>query len=150
MSLSILLLSVSIASAQEQRTFFSPGLKFGYEWGHGLFAGIELSYTIMPRDAYAFTYGASLNFDLMRDGAWKAHLGAQGGHAVGVQIGPTYYKEKDAEGRLGYSFTAFSLVTLMPYYTYTDLFGKKINESGVLLKIPLQTSGPKVGDLFKT
>lgn len=146
----VVLMFASSASAQERSTFFSPGLKFGYSWGQGLFAGVEVSYSIMAHEAYGFSYGVSMNFDFMQGGAWKAHVGAQGGHIVGMQIGPTYFKAKDEEGRIGYTFTGFALVTFMPYYSYTDLFGKKINESGVLVKIPLQTSGPKFGDLFKT
>jgi hypothetical protein len=146
----VALLLASSANAQERSTFFSPGLKFGYAWGQGLFAGVEVSYSVMPHDAYGFSYGVAMNFDFMQSGSWKAHIGAQGGHLAGVQIGPTYYKERDEQGRIGYTFTTFSLVAFMPYYGFTDLFGKTINESGVLLKIPLETSGKKFGDIFKT
>ncbi len=53
-------------------------------------------------------------------------------------------------GEWGYSWSVFGLVGLMPYYTYTDLFGRKINESGVLIKLPARMTGPDLGSLFKT
>lgn len=50
----------------------------------------------------------------------------------------------------GYSASVYGLVIIMPFYTYTNLFGRTLNESGVLLKIPVQVFGEKMGSVFKT
>jgi hypothetical protein len=138
------------AHAQDEvRTFLSPGVKFGYQFGVGMFAGLEISYTVMPR-SYSPTYGATFNVDLLRSGGYKLHLGIQGSSIIGGEVGPTYAKEYGQPGEWGFAISLFGLVGFMPYYTYTDLLGRQIHEGGILIKLPLQTKGRELGSLFKT
>jgi hypothetical protein len=146
----LLLIFASKADAQDTRTFFSPGIKFGYQWDSGMFAGLELSYTLMPGRGYGTTLGATFNIDLLRSGGYKVHLGVQGGSIIGGEIGPTYAKEKNGQAEWGYSASVFGLAGLMPYYTYTNLFSRRIHEAGLLIKLPVQLAGPDLGSIFKT
>jgi hypothetical protein len=144
-----LLLFLASGGFAQTRTFLSPGIKFGYQWDVGMFAGLEISYTIMPNSP-GFIYGATFNLNLLRSGGYKVHLGVQGSSFIGGEIGPTYAKEWGKLAEWGYSASIYTLVGLMPYYTFTDLFGRKINEAGLLIKIPIQLSGRELGSLFKT
>jgi hypothetical protein len=145
----LLLVLSSTSHAQQTRTFLSPGVKFGYQWDVGVFAGLEVSYSVMP-SSFGPTYGATFNLDLLRSGGYKMHLGVQGGSIIGGEVGPTYAKDYGKPGEWGYSMSLFGLVGFMPYYTYTDLFGRQIQEAGILIKLPAQLTGPELGSLFKT
>lgn len=128
--LAALVLIISGLSVQAQtRTFLSPGVKFGYQWGAGMFAGLEISYTVMPSSP-AFTYGATFNIDLLRSGGYKAHVGLQCSNVIGASIGPNYAKELTSPGEWGYSGSVFTLVGLMPFYTFTGFLAGRSRRRG--------------------
>ena len=77
----------------------------------------------------------------------KVSLSAQGGHIVGAQIGPALLIDADST-RWGFSTAAYGLTALMPYYGYSYFPGQSFVETGLLVKLPLLSTGPEL-DLFK-
>lgn len=141
-----LMLSASAVAQEKTRTFISPGVKFGYQFDAGFFAGLEVSYSIHKGEV-GLNYGASFNLDLMRGSRIKLSLSAQGGHIVGVQVGPALLIDPDNLS-WGISTVVYGLSAFMPYYGYSYFPDTSITEAGLLVKIPLLSTGPEL-DLFK-
>jgi hypothetical protein len=143
---------------------FSPGVKLGWTFGHGLTYGFEISFirlpdldlkndTIweMPLDAFrqviTKTYGVVLNVDTNFKNMFKMRVGAEWvGPGLGLEAGPALVKDKYG-WHAGLGITPWIGYTLFAYYTCTITFSKtpNLHELGLYLKAPLLGFGKDDG-----
>lgn len=126
------------SQAAEPDYFFSPGLKIGYQFGEygGFVFGFDFS--VMRTVDYFPNVGAVFSFEKC-NGSTKLHLGAQTAHIVGLDIGPTIHITEN-KTNYGYSLGLYSLLIVMPFYEYTQMFDDKnysFSQTGVFLKAPI-------------
>lgn len=135
---------------------FSPGLKLGWTFGHGLTYGIEISFIRLPdldlkgdniwemgldafRQVITKTWGVVVNVDTNFKGMFKARVGAEWvGPGLGLEAGPAVVKDKWG-WHAGLGITPWIGYTLFAYYTCTITFAKtpNLHELGLYLKTPL-------------
>jgi hypothetical protein len=150
------LLLLAPAPAQAKAVWgWSPGVKLGWTFGHGLTYGIELSFIRLPdlelhgniwhMAASAFgqliseTYGVVINVDTNFKNMFKMRVGAEWvGPGLGLEVGPMLVKNKHG-WHAGLGITPWIGYTLFVYYTATVIFDRSPNmhELGLYLKSPL-------------
>jgi hypothetical protein len=126
----------------------NPGVTLSYTFGRGLTWGLEVSWVRMPDTLDEFKeqpFGWGVAFDLSTN--WrdftKLRLGGEWvGPFIGLEAGPALVF--DSRGtHVGIGVTPWAGYHVMPYYTYTYLFGEERNlhEVGTYLKLYLDPSG---------
>jgi len=125
-----------------QRTFISPGIKLGYQFGKdgGFTFGMEMSLTFWERKGPI--YGVVVAVDGFR-GRYDYHLGLELTNGIGLEVGPTISGRYDYD--LGFRATVFTGLFLYPYYCYTYM-EKNPNQHqiGTFIKVPIQVDGERV------
>jgi len=138
-----LLIFVSLQNISfAQKTFISPGIKLGYQFGKdgGFTFGMEMSLTFWERKGPI--YGVVVAVDGFR-GRYDYHLGLEVATlAMGIEVGPTISGRYDYDS--GFSTTVYSGFVLYPYYRYTYM-KKNPNQHqiGTFIKIPIQVDGER-------
>jgi hypothetical protein len=122
--------------------FISPGVKLGYTFGKqgGFTGGFEVSYIVWYKNT---AHAAVLVVDLQEKMA-KYHVGYQISSFAGIELGPTLVLKTDGKPDLGWTATPFiGAVVPYLYYSHTFMFSpeKDIDETGLLLKLPLPLEG---------
>ena len=137
---------------------FSPGVKLAWTPGRGLVYGVEVSVIRLPdildmptgsliddaitagEDFITRTYGIVLNLDTNFNGLFKMRIGGEWvGPFIGLEAGPSLIVDREHGTHLGFGLTTWVGYTIIPYYTYTLVFGDSpnVHEIGVYLKSPL-------------
>lgn len=124
--------------AAEPTYFYSPGIKYGYQFGDngGTVFGFEIS--LMRTVDYFPNVGGTICFEFFNDNV-KLHLGAQTAQIIGIDIGPTI-NFTSQKTNFGYSFGVYGLAFVMPFYEYTKIFDEtnySFSQSGIFLKAPI-------------
>lgn len=145
-----LALAASLAPSAARADFLTvnPGVTLSYTFGRGVTYGLELSFVWMPTTLDAFKqqpYGRGLAIDLgtnFRD-LFKLRLGGEViGPFIGVEAGPALVVDRTGP-HLGFGVTPWAGYYVMPYYTYTLVFGDtpNLHEWGTYLKVFLDPNG---------
>jgi hypothetical protein len=136
--LALTLLAASSSSAQVERSYFNPGIKFGkvIGAGEGIAIGIELSYSWWLRND-PIVAGAVFGVDYMTTGRWHVHAGMEAWSFLGLEIGPSVFI--DSHGvHPGLGLTAYALGVVCPFYSYVFLPNLSDQQSfGLFLKYPM-------------
>jgi len=138
-----LLLFVSVQNISfAQRTFISPGIKLGYQFGKdgGFTFGIEMSLTFWERKGPI--YGVVVAVDGFK-AKYDYHLGLELTNGIGLEVGPTISERYGYD--LGFRATVFTGLILYPYYCYTYM-KKNPNQHqiGTFIKVPIQVDGERI------
>jgi hypothetical protein len=152
-----LVLAPAPAAHAESSWGWSPGLKLSWTFGHGLTYGLEVSFIRLPDLEFdpgdslleaaghavgqliTETWGVVVNLDTTFRGLFRARVGAEWvGPFLGLEAGPALIV--DGQGaHLGLGITPWVGYHLLPFYTFTWVFGRAPNqhELGLYLKAPL-------------
>lgn len=126
-----------------QRTFISPGIKLGYQFGKdgGFTFGMEMSLTFWERKGPI--YGVVVAADGFR-GKYDYHVGLEVATPVmGVEVGPTISGRYDYAA--GFSATVYSGFVLYPYYRYAYIKNNpNQHQIGTFIKVPIQVDGERI------
>nr|MDA3862510.1 hypothetical protein [Deltaproteobacteria bacterium] len=143
----------SQSHAIDTMVWINPGVKISYTFGEGLTWGFEISVVLMPESwddmkerpwAYGFVFSIDSNFD----GLTKYHLGGElVGPFIGIESGPSYIKY-NGKGIFGLSTSFWGGLWILPFYTYTNVFGssQSFHELGSHFKLHLTPNGNYSGD----
>jgi hypothetical protein len=126
----------------------SPGVKLGWTFGRGLTFGVEVSWIWAPTTVddwkeHPYATGVVVDLDTNFKGLWKLHLGGElVGPFVGIEAGPSLVVDR-GEWLLGLGITPWAGYDVIPYYSYTYVFGgeRNLHEVGSYLKLVLDPDG---------
>ena len=142
--MSFIAIGYSQIYTQEIRDFISPGIKLGYDFGNdrGFTFGLECSFTRLKK---IDSYGIVAAIDFHRE-LYRFHIGVEGSRAFGLEWGPSLIVDGGPSLEFGHSLTVFFGVLVFPYYTITFRTDSgNLYETGSYMKIPMQTSGGRIG-----
>jgi len=135
------------AEAINTNVWISPGVKLAYTIGVGFTWGFEVSVVWSGDkwdDVKKMPVGLGFVVDLdWSPGLFKMHLGAEVvGPFFGMEVGPTLVRER-GRNYFGLGLTPWVSSYMIPYYTYTAVFGrpKNLHELGAYLKLHINTDG---------
>ena len=141
--LAALALAPSTAGAVETTlAAFSPGVKVGYTIGRGFTYGLEVSWiwaptTIDDWKSHPYATGVVVALDSNFKGLFRLHAGGEViGPFVGIESGPSLVLDA-GRWRLGLGSTIWAGFDVIPYYSYTLVFGgeRNLHEVGSYLKL---------------
>lgn len=143
----VLALAVGVAlllptlSRAEQFMTVNPGITLSYTIGRGFTYGLEVSCVWMPTTLAEFKdrpFGVGVAVDLGTNFRDLFRLRAGGeviGPFVGLEAGPALILDRTG-AHLGIGITPWAGWYVMPYYTYTLVFGgENLHEVGTYLKV---------------
>jgi hypothetical protein len=137
------------AQAAYSQLWINPGIKLAWTFGEGFTYGFELSAVFLPPDngvtggglgalidQWSKTYGLVFNIDRTTSRVTKLRLGVEWvGPGIGIEAGPSLVLDQDGP-HFGIGVTPWAGFYTMPYYTYTNVFGRKnLHEMGMYLKL---------------
>jgi hypothetical protein len=151
--LALLLLAVAaalspVSARAEQFLTVNPGVTFSYTFGRGITYGFELSLVWLPTTLADFRQrpfgvGVALDFDTNFADLFKVRVGGEVvGPFIGLEVGPTLVLDRTG-AHLGIGITPWAGWQVMPYYTYTLVFGQaeNLHQVGTYLKLYLDPNG---------
>jgi hypothetical protein len=121
---------------------FSPGVKVGYTIGRGFTYGLEVSWIWAPTTfddwkRHPYATGVVVALDSNFKGLFRLHAGGEViGPFVGIESGPSLVRDA-GRWRLGLGSTIWAGFDVIPYYSYTLVFGgeRNLHEVGSYLKL---------------
>jgi len=121
---------------------FSPGVKVGYTIGRGFTYGLEVSWIWAPTTfddwkRHPYATGVVVALDTNFKGLFRLHAGGEAiGPFVGIESGPSLVRDA-GRWRLGLGSTVWAGFDVIPYYSYTLVFGgeRNLHEVGSYLKL---------------
>jgi hypothetical protein len=136
------------AAEAKHDLWVSPGIKIAYTIGHGFTYGLEVSFIWAPSDwdtlkKRPFGSGFAINMDFDFKSLFMLRAGGQiTGPFIGLEAGPAVAYQRGEWG-FGLGFTPWVSSYLIPFYTYTVVFGRQPNlhQLGAYLKLHLNTDG---------
>lgn len=121
---------------------FSPGVKIGYTMGRGFTYGLEVSWIWAPATlddwkSHPYATGLVVALDTNFKSLFRLHAGGEViGPFVGFETGPSLVRDA-GRWRLGLGNTVWAGFDVIPYYSYTLVFGgeRNLHEVGAYLKL---------------
>lgn len=135
-------------AVETELTALSPGVKLGYVFGRGFTFGLEVSWIWSPTTlddwkSHPYATGLVVDLDTNFKGLWRLHAGGELiGPFVGIEAGPSIVVDS-GRWHLGLGITPWAGWDVIPYYSYTYVFGgeRNLHELGTYLKLVMDPDG---------
>lgn len=136
----VLLLALpSVARAEHDPVFVSPGVKLGWTFGEGFTYGFEVTFMMPTENPGILFHGPAANLTFGKKST-ELRVGYQAiSWGVGIEGGPAIVWNQRGT-YFGVGITPWIGAFVVPYYTMTFAGAGSRNEAGSYFKLPLCTN----------